>query len=197
MRINRFLFTLGFLASCNHVTGLNNELSDVKKSPGDFIESLGKLTRTGGPIERTSNPKASDIYWQDSLLIEHSFLSEARGRIGVLCLHEIWNDQTEHALSIVDTIQNFFGRDSLVTLRVLENPSLTFTLKNVQDSIRMHNWRGRFVLDDSGLRCFQNYHLGGNPSYFVINRSGHIFSSDIGYLPTAALIAKLIDSVKN
>ena len=162
-------------------------------------EVLAKISRLGSPAQKGTNPAASDIFWIDSASREHSFLNEARGKVALLCIGGLWSIYSNPMFNTVDSLLNFYGRDSLYALRVFTYGT---SRSGLADSIAFHRWHGRFVYD-STTRSLDNYQqvgAAGVPYTAIIDRNGHIATWRIGGYPVdtaARMFERLIDSVKN
>ena len=105
---------------------------------------------------------------------------------------------SDPAFTIVDSLQDFYGRDSLVTLRVFEPYSTSLSMQAYADTIAEHGWRGRFVVD-SMTRVLDNYMpltgAGGVPTELVIDRNSHVAAYRVGSVPMS-VYRQMIDGVK-
>src|SRR5438094_950847 len=109
-----FAVALCILTSCQTNSTSINPSGGSGNNTNGRTWSLAQMTRIEGQVIPDFNgTKMSDIFWNDSTVVEHSFRSEAKGRVGILCLGGLWNSATDAAFDGVDSLQHFYG-DSLL-----------------------------------------------------------------------------------
>src|SRR5436190_17963647 len=95
------LRTFVFLSLAIFVSACSSDSTDVNSNANNnnnsnngsttSVDVLAKISRFGSPVQKGANPAACDISWMDSAAHEHSFLSEARGKVTLLCIGGLWS----------------------------------------------------------------------------------------------------------
>jgi hypothetical protein len=202
MRFRSIVTTVTAVLALNcssNSTGINGDTTNNPNTNGS-TSSVAQVSRYGPavpPVQKGIRSNASDVFWMDPDNHEQSFLSKAHGKIGLFCVSSLQTVETRDLFDLIDSVQDVYGPNNLITLRVLIEAKSD--LRTVRDTVSAHNWHGQFVVDTS-IQILHNYAQSGSqgiPYTAIIDREGRIFTWRLNqsFQSNLQIFKQMIDSV--